>query len=448
MQFFALRALFVLLVVTTSTVRCGPAAKPIKVGKDLVSICEKVIKLDIYEKVIHTPLFKKAAESVPYLGVAFAAFELIDGFINPVKDTPEEKTQRQLKEISNKLDEISSSISSLNDVMITEFSHLTYEIKVKSFRDLSVKIDNFEQQFYNLINTFNDTTDPDLIKHLTKFIDIQSTKSYENRMVALFDIHISVSQSIVDEIIEYGRKRMNVYEPKMDSSTAKMIYDFYHDVMKKILNSFTLRELAINMRHLASPNDNSKDFELLQNEKKLVMEKFIASFEKASTKLNDTDSYGFLSLKPSGDDKNVKFKNVYQLFIGIMDDISDIKHQGIECHTIKNQTYNKDGCYGSLNDCWSNSRDIDKFIPDIFNENRRQHKKELNSGDYWSFYQRQEPQVDRIYDVYSYFNSKWKGLPYKPDVETTQLVRKYRKLFDDNNLKIVQLFFRDTILHL
>jgi hypothetical protein len=339
--------IFVQLLLFTSFIIVAKGADTLS----FVNTLDKCIKLDLFQNIRSSKLFKVALIANPALAAGFEIFNTIESLINP-KEPIEVQLKRYLEEINKKLDEIQAAISGLKHAVKLASAINKIETKMEIFRGFIASVKGFESDIKIYHITFNDTSSPKLIGLLTKLIE---QKFIEREIVDYFDISLGTTQSIVNEIIAYGQLRKDDYLTAVASSTAKIVQDFYFIVLKYILKSFAVRELAIDMKYFNTPNNENKtyDFSIVSEKKKEVLELFKESLGNASLLLRDDDLKAFVSLSRTGNDTSVRFKSVFQTFIATEESLSDNEACSKTCQDYTKVRFSSRGCYGQARDCWS-----------------------------------------------------------------------------------------------
>jgi hypothetical protein len=407
MRFLAILVFYSLIFHTSS------ARDVIDTSSKVIEIIDATMKLSVFKRFENTTLFTGLGlHTLPYASAILSVFRLLRGFLrDDDENTFENEVLRQLDQISEKLDEISSSIGVLEQRILTELNWVVVEMKTAPFRDISINLAAAEHFLTTLINSHNRQSAA-FIARLDQFIEQQEREANEFKLVALFDGGVSHSQSIVDEIIQFGRQQSRTHTATLRTSTAKMIYDFYADVLTKILRSYNYRELAINLKYETFRHSvNSINF--LMEDKRVVLEMLEESFKQASRRFTDDDFKAFLNLRENGEHRMVKFKNVFQTYMEA-EPLLETAFIGsntcsLNCHRFQRVRLNStNGCRGTARNC--------------IHEHGRGVNRDRHPTNYIRV--RNPRSTDRIMEAYLYYPSNdWFGLSDTTNTTRITMVR-------------------------
>jgi len=164
----------------------------------------------------------------------------------------------------------------------------------------------------------------------------------------------SVVETFLEHIEGFSGRNFNNYV----SSTNRMMFDFYISIYVLVTQSNALLQLAYSIKHQMTGESNPEDFAYCINEQRELLKLLTTSMEETLGKLSKESSQIFMNLMTEGNNTEVKFQNVYQLFWQGEGELSATAGGGKnctnDCEYFSGKSYNGgSGCYGTLHNCRS-----------------------------------------------------------------------------------------------
>lgn len=309
-------------------------------------IVEKAVVWEVIKKFKDTKAFKFLQEYAPAAGDVITVLYKIYGMSQ--NDTHVE-VMNKLDEISTQLDKITESIESLNNRVVSEAAHTNAKITMEKFVIKYSDITKAEHQFEGIIKSYA-TNETAMLENLLNFLNVQKDAYNEFNIVDYLSVNISTLTTPVDELIKFGR----TLEPGSSiphSSTAKLIYDFHINLLKKVMRSFTIQELALELKFKLSGKRFNEDILFLETRKHEVINELELSIAASLNKLTDDDLKGFIDLNVESNVSHVKFKNVLQTLFAKEEVLSGTDTCTKTCHDYTRVTFDASNCHGEVRSC-------------------------------------------------------------------------------------------------
>lgn len=136
-----------------------------------------------------------------------------------------------LEVMNMKLDKILKQLTEIHD----KFEQMQLEMKFGSFYNTLVALKESIIHFQNTVHSYkyNETV---LCIEVKKYVDNYKTMNYEAQIIAFLEVKVLTTKAPIDVLIDVikGKSAGKLFE--LQSSTNKLIFDFYADLMV-ILNT-------------------------------------------------------------------------------------------------------------------------------------------------------------------------------------------------------------------
>lgn len=254
--------------------------------------------------------------------------------------------------ITNKLEAISTQIYEVEVLITRETDRQTYNTKLETFRVILSNMNTEEEDFINLLVSYS-SNETALLPKIEKFIEDYKFKHYETHLFDFLFDHIIGSQSFVFETLHFYREYQNnnFTYPGLRSSTQKYLYDLIYFTLSKIVQSFSITELAINLKFKLSQSYHKEDIRFLEERKAIALGKFGQYQGQLFEGFNGEGDLEELMLLRSEVENPVRFKNIFQTFIAYEETVSRTDTCEGECHDYGNQPIQHFQCNGTLRYC-------------------------------------------------------------------------------------------------
>lgn len=315
----------------------------VKQSSDLI---QKIVALDILKQFKDSPIFSILKDSIPIAGTLLTTFYI---FYDMNKKDPNEVILNKLDEISTQIDKVSDSIESLNSRVVSEASRSNVITVMEKFIVKYSEITKAEHQFENIVNSYA-TNETALLENLVKFLKDQKKAFNEFTLVDYLSVKFIGFQSPVDELIHFGRNAEHGSSVPKTSST-KLIYDFHISLLTKVLHSFTIQELALELIFKLSGSRHDEDILSLENRKQKVTRKLNDSLKASLNKLSDENLKGYADLNIGSIKSYNKFKNVLQTYFEYEEKLSSTGSCTGKCSDFTRVSKNGYYCQGEARRC-------------------------------------------------------------------------------------------------
>lgn len=316
---------------------------PVQKTSDVI---QKVVALDILKQFEKTPAFLFLKNSVPVAGTLITTFFT---FFDMNQKDPHAEVMKKLEEISTQLDKITESIENVDNRIVSEASRNNVITVMEKFVIKYSEISKSEHKFNNIVRSYA-TNETALLQNLVEFLNDEKKAYNEYSLVDYLTVKFIGLTSPVDEFIHFGRNAEHgSYVPK--SSTTKLVFDFHLTILTKFLRSFTIQELATELKFKLSGRRYDEDVKFLENRKQLLIKKLDESLNASMNKLNANDLKIFAELNVKSIKSVVKFRNVLQTLIEGEEKLSGDGKCTKQSRYFPRVSYNANGCNGELREC-------------------------------------------------------------------------------------------------
>lgn len=343
------------LFVLTLFLTFNTAQRPTQKALDLM---EKTVKWDVLKQFETSPAFKLLKDYVPVAATVMSAIFFINDITKGPVNSTHQEVMYKLDAISSHLNKITESIEYLDNRFISEIARASVITGMEKFLKSYSEISKAEHQFYNILSSYA-TNETALLENLVKFLKKQEKAYHEFNLVDYLSLKIIGLSSPVDELINFGRNaEQGSFIPQ--SSTTKLIFDFHISLLTKVLRSFTIQELALELKFKLSGTHFNEDVSFLTNRKVETSEIFSRSLKASLVKMKDDDSKGYIDLRIGNIRGIVKFKNVLQTFFEKEDELSPKSLK--KCVSFERVSFDGDKCKGEVRGC---TLDLSEYDQDI-----------------------------------------------------------------------------------
>ncbi|CAO1393960.1 unnamed protein product [Diamesa tonsa] len=197
-----------------------------------------------------------------------------------------------LEVLNKKLDKILSQLTEMDNKVGEMQLELKFNNFYHSLTGLKASIENFHITVKSY--SFNETI---LGIQVKKYVDNYIKENYEAKIIAFLEISVPTSKAPIDVLIKVIKEKSNSKFFEVQSSSNKMIFDFYADLIVLLNSAGTLitsyYELLSKLK-----NENIGDIDMLNRTMEANNKKLFKSFDCAMKKVNETtDLVSFMDLQ-------------------------------------------------------------------------------------------------------------------------------------------------------
>lgn len=231
----------------------------IAISKPLATIKSASEKIpDIFEKVLEVSqtykLFKianitsKIAQHFPAIGLATIIItEVLALFEQETEDRFDvffKNVFEKFDETNEKLDGLTEKISALELRLVFVASELKFEAKLNTLLELFNHIDATSHTFKRSILPHMMSNYSTFLTKLTDFTKKYDDNNYEYKLVSYIKRSVLDMYSLIDGLAEISQNYERNNQAPIATSSSKIFYDFYSEIMMKVLEGFSLKQLC------------------------------------------------------------------------------------------------------------------------------------------------------------------------------------------------------------